>query len=81
MVFRGHKFRRGEITQGQLDFLRTRSFDKDSIDWVRNEWRHAMRERKKKRRVEALDFYQADGRRFLNKYLVPWVCPVSMDSL
>ncbi|KAI7369689.1 hypothetical protein KC354_g1747 [Hortaea werneckii] len=81
MVFRGHKFRRGEITQGQLDFLRTLSFDKDSIDWVGNEWRHAMHERKKKRRVEALDFYRADGRRFLNKYLVPRVCPVSMGAL
>ncbi|RMY97682.1 hypothetical protein D0864_04680 [Hortaea werneckii] len=72
MVFRGHKFRRGEITQGQLNFLRMRSFDKDAIDWVGNEWRHAMHERKKKRRTEALDFYKADGRRFLNKYLVPW---------
>ncbi|KAI6790564.1 hypothetical protein KC361_g7850 [Hortaea werneckii] len=80
MVFRGHKFRRGEITQGQLDFLRTRSFDKDSIDWVRNEWRHAMRERKKKRRVEALDFYQADGRWFLNKYLVPTVTSIPSDE-
>ncbi|KAI7630628.1 hypothetical protein KC343_g4511 [Hortaea werneckii] len=81
VVFRGHKFRRGEITQGQLDFLRMRSFDKDAIDWVGNEWRHAMHERKKKRRTEALDFYKADGRRFLNKYLVPWVCPFSMESL
>ncbi|GAB1731861.1 hypothetical protein NU195Hw_g5178t1 [Hortaea werneckii] len=81
MVFRGHKFRRGEITQGQLDFLRMRSFDKDAIDWVGNEWRHAMHERKKKRRTEALDFYKADGRRFLNKYLVPWVFAVSKGSL
>ena len=81
MVFRGHKFRRGEITQGQLDFLRMRSFDKDAIDWVGNEWRHAMHERKKKRRTEALDFYKADGRRFLNKYLVPWVCTDSKGSL
>lgn len=81
MVFRGHKFARGEITQGQLDFLRTRSFDKDSIDWVGNEWRHAMHEREKEFRTEALDFYKADGRRFLNKYLVPWVCPVSLASL
>ncbi|KAI6851141.1 hypothetical protein KC332_g259 [Hortaea werneckii] len=81
MVFRGHKLRRGEITQGQLDFLRMRSFDKDSIDWVGNEWRHAMHERKKKRRTEALVFYKANGRRFLNKYLVPRVCPVSMESL
>ncbi|KAI7718303.1 hypothetical protein KC353_g3880 [Hortaea werneckii] len=81
MVFRGHKFARGEITQGQLDFLRTRSFDKDAIDWVGNEWRHAMHEREKEFRTEALDFYKADGRRFLNKYLVPWVCPVSMGSL
>ncbi|RMY16589.1 hypothetical protein D0868_00245 [Hortaea werneckii] len=71
MVFRGHKFTRGEITQGQLDFLRTRSFDKDAIDWVGNEWRHAMHEREKELRTEALDFYKADGRRFLNKYLVP----------
>ncbi|KAI7283826.1 hypothetical protein KC345_g2692 [Hortaea werneckii] len=78
IVFRGHKFRRGEITQGQLDFLRMRSFDKDSIDWVGNEWRHAMHERKKKRRTEALAFYKADGRRFLNKYLVPRVCPTPM---
>ncbi|KAI7199109.1 hypothetical protein KC316_g3464 [Hortaea werneckii] len=81
MVFRGHKFTRGEITQGQLDFLRTRSFDKDAIDWVGNEWRHAMHEREKELRTEALDFYKADGRRFLNKYLVPRVCPVSMGSL
>ncbi|RMY99418.1 hypothetical protein D0862_07137 [Hortaea werneckii] len=81
MVFRGHKFRRGEITQGQLNFLRMRSFDKDAIDWVGNEWRHAMHERKKKRRTEALDFYKADGRRFLNKYLVPWVCAGSKGSL
>ncbi|KAI7154022.1 hypothetical protein KC349_g7951 [Hortaea werneckii] len=81
IVFRGHKFARGEITQGQLDFLRTRSFDKDAIDWVGNEWRHAMHEREKELRTEALDFYKADGRRFLNKYLVPWVCPVSMGSL
>ncbi|KAI6838173.1 hypothetical protein KC340_g4175 [Hortaea werneckii] len=81
MVFRGHKFARGEITQGQLDFLRMRSFDKDAIDWVGNEWRHAMHEREKELRTEALDFYKADGRRFLNKYLVPWVCPVSFGSL
>ncbi|RMZ09076.1 hypothetical protein D0862_03740 [Hortaea werneckii] len=81
MVFRGHMFRHGEITQGQLDYLRTLSFDKDAIDWVGNEWRHAMHEREKEYRTEALDFYKADGRRFLNKYLIPWVCPASLRSL
>ncbi|GAB1742577.1 hypothetical protein NU219Hw_g8117t1 [Hortaea werneckii] len=79
-VFRGHMFRHGEITQGQLDYLRTLSFDKDAIDWVGNEWRHAMHEREKEYRTEALDFYKADGRRFLNKYLIPWVCPASLGS-